>query len=890
MTYALTTRGDPFVAPRHFEGKQGDSLEAMAVRYLPQFPPEVIQIRVNGDLIPRGYWAFVRPKGDAIVELVAMPHGKEGLRAILQIAVAVAAFAIGGPGAGAKAWTTFQVASVTAINIAGSLLINKLIPLTPKLPDLSGTAKKESPTLLLSGASNDLQPYRPIARVLGRHKMVPPLGAKTFTEVVGNDHYLRMLVVWGYGPLAIEDIKIGDTPIENFDAVEVETRYGFPYENPLYLFPGQVHQENLSIDLKNGAWHSRTTGLVDEISLDITFPRGLGEQNTRTGDIDALKVTVKIQYRPQGVVGSWRTAPDIVTERNQTSAVLRTSRWQVPQGRYDVRVRRVGHESTNIRAVDNVLWSSLRGFVSHDPITMSGLAKTALRIKATGQLNGQIKNLNAIVTSKVKAWDSAKRRWAVKATNNPAALFREVLQGPATDTPVDDDRLDIENLQAFSELCEQRERTCNLVVDYSTTQGEILQDVAAAGRGNPAVRYNRWGVITDEPNKMPVQMITPRNSWGFSASLAYPVLPDAFRVRYIDEDDGWEQKEELTPLKTGKVLRKIEDIDFAGITTRAQAVKMAQYHAATLIHRRETVNVNMDVEHIVCSRGDLVVVGHEGIAKTYLQARVVETTVLKGEVTSVRLDESMVLKEGTAYGLQWRSGQGTVSGTARLAVGDGTQTNGFTLATPTPKTRAPAVGDLCVVGTVTQTTQRYFVQEIRPSHDLTAQLTLVPEAPQVWEESPGLTPVFRVPDRQSAHATPQVMRVRSDESVLHRTQDGSLLPRMVVELAPPASGTNAPVGIQTRLKKQGEDWHAVMPHSVEATELYFEFVEQGITYTMALRYVYGNQDTGPWLEQDHTVIGKTTKPPMVQNLRAKRRADRVQLDWDAVEDSRPGGL
>ena len=90
---------------------------------------------------------------------------------------------------------------------------------SPYLSGGGGILAQESPTLLLQGARNALRPFSVIPSVLGVHKSVPPLGARSFTEIVGDDHYLRILVVWGYGPLKIEDVKIGNTPIEEFEEV-----------------------------------------------------------------------------------------------------------------------------------------------------------------------------------------------------------------------------------------------------------------------------------------------------------------------------------------------------------------------------------------------------------------------------------------------------------------------------------------------------------------------------------------------------------------------------------------------------------------------------------------------------------------------------------------------
>src|SRR3546814_6778855 len=86
--------------------------------------------------------------------------------------------------------------------------------------------------------------------------LVPPLGVLSYTEVVGDNIYLRMLVIWGYGPLKIENIKIDETPIADFDGVTIETREGRAGDAASTLIPDSVVQENLSILLEQTASRS----------------------------------------------------------------------------------------------------------------------------------------------------------------------------------------------------------------------------------------------------------------------------------------------------------------------------------------------------------------------------------------------------------------------------------------------------------------------------------------------------------------------------------------------------------------------------------------------------------------------------------------------------------
>src|SRR3546814_5109679 len=107
-----------------------------------------------------------------------------------------------------------------------------------------------------------------------------------------------MLVIWGYGPLKIENIKIDETPIADFDGVTIETREGRAGDAASTLIPDSVVQENLSILLEQTAsWQTLTSeSNADELSVDITFPGGLVHYDDgKHPDPHARSVAVQMQ-------------------------------------------------------------------------------------------------------------------------------------------------------------------------------------------------------------------------------------------------------------------------------------------------------------------------------------------------------------------------------------------------------------------------------------------------------------------------------------------------------------------------------------------------------------------------------------------------------------------
>jgi len=304
-------------------------------------------IVLNDKIIPRSEWEAVYPKMNDLVTIRVVPMGgggggKNPLRTILTVAIIAAAFiapyainaylgtleTIGGmTSASGFVLTAFGEAVVKgAVMGIGMLAMNALAPpKTPSAPSmgmLSGTSGlRNSPTLFIEGAKNRPNPFGIIPVVLGVHKSVPPLGAGTYTEIVGDDQHLRMLLVFGYGRLKIEYIKIGNTPIGEFDDIEYEVMEGVSGDPDITLFPDTVGQEDFSALLKQeDDWTTRTSGLdADELVVDVVFPRGLVNFND-SGDRENRTVNLEMQYRETDTTGDWLN-PDLAVSNSKLNAV-----------------------------------------------------------------------------------------------------------------------------------------------------------------------------------------------------------------------------------------------------------------------------------------------------------------------------------------------------------------------------------------------------------------------------------------------------------------------------------------------------------------------------------------------------------------------------------------
>ena len=989
--------------------------------------PDRIHARVFLDdrLLPEAEWQTIMPSAGQILTIRVIPlggggGGKDALRIVAMIAVVALAIYSGGALAG-LAGLTEVVEGVTvlttaglvlsavvtaAVSIAGSLVINALIPpAAPKLSRLGAVGGVDSPSLSVTGARNQPSLYGPIPRVLGRHRIFPPYGAKPFTEIVGADQYLRLLFCLGYGPLTVSDLKIGTTPIDQYTDVQYEIRQGYGGDPPLTLYTNDVQEDALSILLTaaGGAQMRVSRDQADELSADIVFLAGLIQFDT-AGNKLARTVQVKVEYRPvsggvwtivdsvaavaaartttygahkdltftalaagfngnninviylasdalrvtvsgrsitveivdgvttatqirdainastastfmtaayapaqngsgtppaatygvidpgdegQGIpptsgwspVWTLQNGSDAVPAFSVTEAranlVRRGIRWTMPgPGAFEVRLTRLTADTSDTTIRDQVYWSTFRTIRHRQPLAKPGLAQVALRIKATDQLNGVVDQFNCVVQSIIPDWTGTT--WATRPTSNPAAMYREVLQGDANARALADSRLDLSTLQTWSLENTAKGFEFNQVIDFRTTVFQLLQDVAAAGRARFGMRDGKYAAVRDLSQTTPIQHFTPRNSWGFRGTKVFVDQPHALKVRFINPDSEWQQDEVVVydDGYTSSNATKFETLELTGVTNSSQAWKLGRYHMAVARLRPETYELWTDIENLVCTAGDLVKLVHDIPQFGLGAARIKVVTVDGGgNATGLTLDDVIPMEAGKSYAVRIRKSDGT-SLLQQITTQAGEQSV-VTFTAVIPAASIPAVGDLVLFGILNSESVDCLVKAIDPGPDFTAKLTLVDAAPAVLTADSGTIPAFDsqitvAPFIQQQPAAPIVDQVRSDEEVLVRNLDGVLQSRILIT-AHFASGGTVPVEhVEVQWRRTGSTgaWlRQTQALAGDAIELSLQPVEDGIAYDVQLRSVGAAGEISAWtLITNHTVVGKTSLPPDVPVL------------------------
>lgn len=186
----------------------------------------------NGEALLRADWDQPTEQGD-ILAVIILPQGGDGgsnpLQLVLMLAVMMVApqlawgiegmLGANGIAVGASGLMAIQAGVV----FAGMVLVNALIPPPkPTSPQQANSLAAPSPTYSLQAQGNLARIDQAIPVQYGRIAAYPDFAAQPYTEFAGNEQYLYQLLCLGQGEFHITELRIEDTPLENFAEIEYE--------------------------------------------------------------------------------------------------------------------------------------------------------------------------------------------------------------------------------------------------------------------------------------------------------------------------------------------------------------------------------------------------------------------------------------------------------------------------------------------------------------------------------------------------------------------------------------------------------------------------------------------------------------------------------------------
>lgn len=623
MLATVVTIKNPFY-PLHDRSVEGVSAGLAIREILPKTELPFI-CYVNGNIILKAEYDLVINEHDVVGFVTVLQGGGGGgsnpLRILLTVAIAVvapyAAVGILGQAAGTVgALTTIGSIATGVIGLVGNALINVALGASNTPSSIKQqNSISASPTYNLSAQGNRARIGEVIPDCYGRHLHYPDFCAEPYTEYSGNEQYLFQQFCLGQGSYEIEQIRISDTPIENFDEIEFEVVE--PYQRGS-LFPsyvetasevsGQEAFQNVVI----GPFPACSSGqVITAIAVDIVCPKGLFYAND-DGGLDKISVSWKVEGRQiddDGVAvgaGTWAVLGSHVITKGTATPIRESNRYEVAEGRYEVQFTRINAKRTDSRYGHDLIWSSLRGY-SRAPRDYGGVTILNIRARATNNLSAQSsRQLNVIKTRKLPIWNGSLWSSPV-ATRSPAWAIANVLRAEYNGRILDS-RVDLDGLLSLASVWEARNDYFDGIFDSAQVLYEMVNTVARAGRSKVYQQGAIWYTWRDQEQTLPVAMFNMRKIKRGSLKTQF-LLPDentadSVEITYLDEET-WTSKTVLCALPDSAKETPVK-VSLFGVQNIDQAWREGMHMAAQNRYRRNPVTFNTEMEGFIPSYGDMI--------------------------------------------------------------------------------------------------------------------------------------------------------------------------------------------------------------------------------------------------------------------------------------------
>ncbi|WP_211238744.1 host specificity factor TipJ family phage tail protein, partial [Roseivivax isoporae] len=829
----------------------------------------------NGEThVPREAWADTRPEAGAALALRAVP-GISGAIALFASFAGqwVAGLSFLGGGLLAQA---VGLAVTFAVQAAASSLLR------PETPSIG--ADRGPDRYSISGSRNRLIQWDAVPIVMGRMRFAPPYGAAPYTEVRGEDQYLRLLFVWGRGPVRLSDLRIGNTSLDSFEGVEIE--HDLDGTGTLSLFPRDADQQSLNVKI-NDDWSTRETAEdTDEFGVTVTFPNGIYEVTDEGRSNTNFELLG--EYRAVGSP-TWIPFWEVRENREAASTVRYATNVKPPvPGQFEIRLRVNDLEADDNEHIIDAFWTALRSFRNEAPVNAPGIAKTALVIKANDELSGVIDEFNAIVERAVPTWNGSN--WNSSGyTSNPAALFRDVLTSPSNARPVTSANTADDNLGEWFEHCTALGLTYENVLQGQNSVAAVLTAIATAGFASPTMYDDRFGVVIDKARDTVVQAITPRNSWNFSGQINAPEELHALRVQFRNREKDYADDEVIVYAQgySAANATRFEVVNPDGISIVEQAQLFGRFLLLSRILRAAPYQVSMDFEHLLARRGDLVAFSHDAALIGDTAGRIKDV-----DGVTLTVDEPVTFDAGGSYNVRVRTRDGvmlllTATGTGttdKITVSDATNIN---------------AGDLFLFGPVDGEAQLCLISDIERGEDMQAEIALLPYVPELYDaidegafESDLSEPVGL---GLVGPAQPRILQVLTREQSLPQSAQGDVLPTIIVSFEPgfaPAGNWRVTQARNALVswRLTGTDSWQTMTVSALAGEARITGVQRGAQYDIRViaqdaefrtsqpAFVLAHQ-IGGLLSLPPTVQGFAVEPFIVLDSAGGQRRPGLRLTW-----------
>ena len=726
--------------------------------------------------------------------------GKKGvfgaiLGSILMIGLSLVAPHLGAVGASMIGLGGSVVAKgllTIGIMLIGGMVINALFPMKA---DRSLSDNSSATTYSWNRVSSGMTQGGALAVTYGTYLTAGTIIYR-HVHIIDDEEYLFMVLCGGQGPIdTISDIRVNDMPITNYEGVEWTCRDGSNYQDPILFLDQRVFADqplNYELVPDSAVWCYATTegNCGAEVEVTINFPQGLYRLND-DGDVESTYVDIEIQGRVNIPGNNVREYGDSdwlelgqfsIQEAKQSSFSRSYIFGTYSPDRFDVRVRILRIEGGGPQYANKVMWTLLSHSITCE-LTRPGKVLTALKIKATNQLSNDVRVDWLQTRNNVYVWDPSESKYVAKDATNPAWVCYDMIHRArpikmAGDNPplsfvVDGIPAKYIDYDAFNDWAfhcspmdltgEQEDLSIhgsegnkggwglsfNYIFSTSEDLWEALKYPEAVGLGKVVVRGTKISCIFDKYWEKATQLFTVANINEGSFKVEYLPLLDranAIEVSYINKDKRY-QKDTVavyeSTYNTEGIIKNPTQLSLDGCVSQEQALRYAQYHLNHNNYQTRTCTIDVDIDSLACTIGDLIIIQHDlpvwgygGVVTDYDEDEC--KLVLDQEITFESGEEYQILCRVTDASSQDSETAETLE--YRDITFESNKTN--TVYISEAFDYEPEYGDVYAISKKNKVAKPFLIISIERKSDLQATLTCIEYEPNAMNQT--MQPVNKI--------------------------------------------------------------------------------------------------------------------------------------------------
>ena len=696
---------------------------------------------------PRERWGQMHPREGATVVIRAVPQFEALLLPFATLGGSLVTSLYVATGISISVgFAGYAAIGAAAYGLSVSALANSL---TPPLPQFGSRDVQNQ--YALDGWQNSVQKGEPLPAPAGKIRFSPPYLIPPTPEVDENGNLVqRAEFGCGVGPIKIDDVKIGETPVADFEDLTVETREGRATDTAMTINTVQTTTFNWNAtplgepdpDVIYQTW--TTPPNTDRARVIFNFPRGLVKVNG-VDDLDETQMEIAVEFRVANSSAAWTPISSRADGVNYDfreigkteKAFFRQVAFSFPsRGRYEVRIGRITTLPQTTTRQNETHLAFCVAIADRKPYDFGvPVAAIAMKAVSSDRFSGTLQAVNCVATPYIRSWNSVTEVWDDDvASTNPADIAVHEITSNRCAYPESDANVIFEEWQDFAEFCDDKSLTFGRLFT-SENRGERLTMICAAGRGSWTRRGAGYGVTIDQP-KEKVDRLSPASASQFSWERTFVEKPHAYRTKFRDETNDYTEAERIVanPDHVGAITL-YEQIPQEGVTDPAQIATALYRRHQEAKYRADRITVHQPAPLMVIDRGD-----HIGLAWPMLDERKVGARVQQVDGSVVVLDTPVTMVDGETYALTWNNWS-TSDPTGVNVVAPVTTVPGETQALLIGSdAAAPEVGKKVHFGPSTDVEYDAFVLSVEPTQDNGFRLTLTNSAPEIDTLTDAYTP------------------------------------------------------------------------------------------------------------------------------------------------------